>query len=100
MTLGRETTIDHAIEAYERGYTPIPVRPGTKRPFDANWTALRYASVEEVRTLFSQEESSLGGALGTPSGGLVDVDLDHTKALTAAQRPEERRGGKEGVRAD
>lgn len=85
MTLGRETTIDHAIEAYERGYVPIPVRPGTKRPFDANWTALRYESVEEVRTLFSQEESSLGVALGAPSGGLVDVDLDHTKALTAAQ---------------
>lgn len=85
MNLDHQTTIAHAVEAYERGYTPIPVRPGTKRPFDANWTTLRYESEQQVRTLFEQEQSNLGIALGAPSSGLVDVDLDHTKALTAAQ---------------
>lgn len=85
MNLGSESTIASAVEAYERGYVPVPVRPGTKRPFDANWTSLRYESAQQVRDLFEQEPSSLGVALGAPSGGLVDVDLDHTKALTAAQ---------------
>lgn len=85
MNLGPEGTTASALEAYERGYVPVPVRPGTKRPFDANWTDLRYESAEQVRSLFEQEPSNLGIALGAPSGGLVDVDLDHTKALTAAQ---------------
>lgn len=85
MNLGSEGTTASAVEAYERGYVPVPVRPGTKRPFDANWTSLRYESAEQVRSLFDQEPSGLGVALGAPSGGLVDVDLDHTKALTAAQ---------------
>jgi len=85
MNLSRETTIKSAVEAYERGYTPVPVRPGTKRPFDSAWTALHYDSAEQVRTAFGAEDSSLGIALGSPSGGLVDVDIDHPKALTAAQ---------------
>ena len=85
MNLNRENTIDHAVEAYERGYTPIPIRPGTKRPFDPSWTALHYDSVEQVRTAFAAEPCSLGVALGRQSGGLVDVDLDHPKAMTAAQ---------------
>lgn len=85
MNLGPEGTTASALEAYERGYVPVPVRPGTKRPFDANWTDLHYESAEQVRDLFEQEPSNLGIALGAPSGGLVDVDLDHTKALTAAQ---------------
>jgi len=63
----------------------VPIRPGTKRPFDPNWTTLTYGSAADVRTLFAQEPSNLGIALGAPSGGLVDVDIDHAKGLTAAQ---------------
>lgn len=85
MNLGSNDTTAHAVEAYERGYVPVPVRPGTKRPFDPNWTTLTYGSAADVRLLFEQEPSNLGIALGSPSGGLVDVDIDHAKGLTAAQ---------------
>ena len=85
MNLGSNDTTAQAVEAYERGYIPVPIRPGTKRPFDPDWPTLRYGSADDVRTLFEQEKSNLGIALGTPSGGLVDIDLDHAKALTAAE---------------
>jgi bifunctional DNA primase/polymerase-like protein/AAA domain-containing protein len=85
VNLGSNDTTAHAVEAYERGYVPVPVRPGTKRPFDPNWTTLTYGSAADVRLLFEQEPSNLGIALGSPSGGLVDVDIDHAKGLTAAQ---------------
>ena len=85
MNLGFQGTTDSAVEAYERGYVPVPVRPGTKRPFDANWPSIRYESAADVRLLFDQEKSNLGIALGAPSGGLVDIDIDHAKGLTAAE---------------
>src|SRR3546814_9491679 len=85
MNLATNYTTAQAVEAYERGEFPVPIRPGTKRPFDPDWPTLRYGSADDVRTLFEQEKSNLGIALGTPSGGLVDIDLDHAKALTAAE---------------
>lgn len=85
MNLGSKDITAHAVETYERGYVPIPIKPGTKRPFDAAWPTLRYDSAAEVKSMFDQEPSNLGVALGTPSGGLVDVDIDHVKGLAAAE---------------
>lgn len=78
--------VQAAVEAYQNGYTPVPIHPGTKRPMGVAWTQLRWESEEQVREEFTARinetgEINLGLALGKPSAGLVDVDFDHPKAL-------------------
>lgn len=74
-----------ALEAYARGYVAIPIRDGEKRPIGGAWPHTRWQSEEEIRTEFDQRRATGAGGvgllLGQPSGGLVDVDLDHPKAL-------------------
>ena len=73
-----------ALGAHARGWTPVPLRPGTKRPAWGDWTSVRYADADAVKEAFSGEPYNLGVALGAASGGLVDIDLDHPKAPYAA----------------
>jgi len=81
------TVIETAVEAFEMGYTPIPITPGEKRPAIPQWTRVSYDTADDVRLMFKNAESEAGAevniglALGEASGGLVDVDLDHPKAL-------------------
>lgn len=78
------STIEAAVEAIERGYQPLPIPAGKKRPAGGGWTHMRHTT-EDVRAKFeeytSQGLTNMGIILGEPSGGLVDVDLDHPKAL-------------------
>lgn len=64
-----------ALEALARGYQPVPIKRGTKRPQVAGWTHRRYDE-ESVKEAFDGD-TSLGLVLGEPSGGLIDVDIDH-----------------------
>jgi len=57
-----------------------PVQPKTKKPFLQNWQN-RVLSADELRTF---EPCNLGVLTGTPSGGLVDIDLDNQIALKLA----------------
>lgn len=75
-----------AAEAIGRGYQPVPVRTGTKRPMLSAWTHERYdfeGDLGKVRKAFAQfagqGAENIGLQLGEPSGGLVDIDLDHPK---------------------
>lgn len=74
-----------ALEALKRGYMAIPVRDGSKKPYGGAWPHTRWTDPDEVIEAFERfkEEgaSNVGLLLGEPSGGLVDVDLDHPKAL-------------------
>lgn len=75
-----------ALEAWSRGWTPLPIMAGQKRPALPQWSTLRYSSDEDVRQVFEEAvegrgASGVGLLLGEASGGLVDVDLDHPKAL-------------------
>jgi hypothetical protein len=78
-----ETSVKAALEAVERGYQPVPVRTRTKRPYRGSWTHERH-DIEMVAEAFESYAAdgaeNLGLLLGEPSGGLVDVDLDHPKA--------------------
>lgn len=79
--------IEAALEAHERGWQPVAIKHGSKRPYGAQWQHMRWddASPELVRTSFEKWAElgapGIGLILGEPSGGLVDVDLDHPKAL-------------------
>lgn len=82
------STAESAVEAYRRGYLPIPIQGRTKRPavqWGGNSSRLTFESGEAVRSSFTtwyeQGASGLGVYLGEASGGLVDIDLDHPKTL-------------------
>jgi len=67
----------------EHGWSPIPVPAGSKAPIVTGWQNLRI-SAEQVPSCFALG-SNVGLVLGSASGGLVDVDLDCTEAVKAAQ---------------
>lgn len=74
-----------ALEAYRRGFVPVPIRDGGKKPYGPSWTHTRWDGEEAIRETFDAHAqdrvTGVGLLLGEPSGGLVDVDLDHPKAL-------------------
>lgn len=80
-----QNSIEAAVQAFQHGYQPVPIRNGSKKPFGSAWTQLRWSSEAEIRASFEQYAnngaSGVGLLLGAPSGGLVDVDLDHPKSL-------------------
>lgn len=82
---GSAPNTDAALEAYARGFVAIPIRDGEKRPIGGAWPHTRWHSEEEIQTEFDARRAAGAGGvgllLGQPSGGLVDVDLDHPKAL-------------------
>lgn len=80
-----EVSTEVAVDAVRRGYQPIPIPSGQKRPRISAWTHVRWDSENEVREKFEkwaeEGQTNVGLLLGEPSGGLVDVDLDHPKTM-------------------
>lgn len=80
-------TTEMALEAVERGYQPVPVRAGGKNPHISAWTHVAWDmdNPQEVRSKFDQwadeGATNIGLLLGAPSNGLIDVDLDHPRAM-------------------
>lgn len=74
--------LDAARGYLARGYTPVPVPRGGKRPVLKGWQQLR-PTEDDLPALFAGE-SNIGLILGEPSGGLVDVDLDCDEAIELA----------------
>jgi hypothetical protein len=84
---GYQAVADAAAEAIRRGMQPVPVRDGTKRPVNSAWTHENHdygGDLDAVRAAFrgfaERGASNIGLRLGEPSGGLIDIDLDHPKA--------------------
>lgn len=75
-------SLEAAQKFLERGWQPIPVPRGSKRPVIDEWQKLRLTT-EELTARFCHGEN-VGVLLGEPSGWLVDVDLDCTEAITIA----------------
>lgn len=81
----RHSSTKAAVGAVRRGYQPIPILDRGKAPGITAWTHLRWNPVDlqDVADRFDEwaekGSSNIGLALGEPSGGLVDIDLDHAK---------------------
>lgn len=75
-------TLTAAIELTQAGTRVVPVPFGQKGCFLKGWQNLRLGE-SDLATHFSGQ-SNLGILLGEPSGGLVDVDLDHELCKTFA----------------
>ena len=75
---------DVALNAIARGWAPVPVSHQTKKPWLPNWPQLRITA-ETVGAYFDkQRPCNCGVILGSPSGGLTDVDLDVPATIDCA----------------
>lgn len=76
-----------ALEAIKRGYQPVPLVTGGKRSTLPGWSRLRWentdeglaAAAEKFDTWAEERQGGIGVLCGEPSGGLIDIDLDHPK---------------------
>ncbi|QGZ16745.1 DNA primase/polymerase [Microbacterium phage Dewdrop] len=86
MTQDTPASVTAALEALQRGFSPIPIFSQDKKPAIANWPkGVGSDDPDEVRRIFTDRATqepfatNIGLLLGEPSGGLIDVDLDHPK---------------------
>ncbi len=77
------TPLESAKAYLTRGWKPIPVPYRSKNPGLRNWAQLRLTE-DTLADHFKGEPQNIGVLTGEPSGGLIDVDLDHTRALELA----------------
>lgn len=84
-TTNPEELVEAALSAFERGWIPVPIATGQKRPSLPQWNHLTYAGPDQIRSTFIDPKvGGIGLILGDASRGLVDVDLDHPKARRIA----------------
>ena len=87
------TTLDDALDYYQRGWCIIPIRPGTKKPACRSWKGYQTErpDVATIRRWFgSGGPKSLAVVLGEVSGNLVCRDFDQMPSYErwAAEYPE------------
>jgi KaiC/GvpD/RAD55 family RecA-like ATPase len=75
--------MNHLINYLSRGWAVIPIPPHSKKAMLDNWQNLRI-SESDIPEYF-QNNSNVGVLLGSPSQGLVDVDLDTKAAVKIAK---------------
>src|ERR1700686_2716111 len=76
------TACDIALGYLRRGWQPVPVPHGEKKPNLTDWPSLRVTEAN-VAEYFGRG-GNVGVLLGAASGGLTDVDLDCPEALALA----------------
>ena len=77
------TPLDHARDLLARGLSPIPVPHKSKGPRINGWQTLRLAS-DDLPRYFNGVPCNIGTLLGESAGWIVDVDLDHPRAVELA----------------
>ena len=77
------TTLDYALDYHSRGWPPIPVPAGQKKPVIDGWQKLLLAK-EDLPRYFANGVN-IGLLLGELSGHLTDVDLDWLEARLLAR---------------
>jgi hypothetical protein len=75
---------DIAGRLLERGIVPVPLLFREKKPAIPEWQKLTRQDVEARREELFGKSCNIGVLLGTPSGGLIDIDLDCDEAIRAA----------------
>ena len=77
-------TARRAAERYlSRGWSVIPIPYRTKKAIDKGWPQIRLTH-EALDQHFNGRPQNIGVLLGEPSGWLIDVDLDHLRAVKLA----------------
>jgi putative DNA primase/helicase len=78
-----EATLEAVLRYHGRGWAVTPVRYKDKAPYLPDWPKRRLEE-SELRESFSGGPKNIGIVLGKLSGGLVDIDLDCTGAVSLA----------------
>ncbi len=78
----RGTLLDWALAYIRRGWAPIPIPEGKKKPIIRGWPEFRFSETD-VPAHF-RGRGNIGIILGRKSGGLTDVDLDCREAIELA----------------
>jgi Bifunctional DNA primase/polymerase, N-terminal/D5 N terminal like len=73
------TIADAALDYTRRGWKPVAIRRGTKKPIDKGWQTRPFDPAQ-----FNGNAQNVAIQLGEVSGGLVDVDLDTMLAVGLA----------------
>lgn len=81
--MSERTPLDHARDLHARGLAPIPVPHKSKGPRLPGWQTLRLAS-DDLPRHFNGAPANVGTLLGASAGWIVDVDLDHARAVDLA----------------
>jgi hypothetical protein len=90
--LGRDVAIARAEDPVQaaalnylaRGFSIVPVHKGGKKPIGKAWQNTRMAAGEVQRHFPAGKGRNIGLLTGSPSGGLVDIDLDCLEAIIVA----------------
>lgn len=77
------TPLHNAQDLIARGLAPIPVPYKSKGPRINGWQTLRLAS-DDLPRYFNGAPANVGTLLGEFAGWVVDVDLDHARAVDLA----------------
>jgi Bifunctional DNA primase/polymerase, N-terminal len=77
--------LDVAIRYVRRGWAVLPVPHASKDPGFRGWPELRLTE-RQLADNFNGQPQNIGVLLGEPSDWLVDVDLDHPRALELADQ--------------
>lgn len=75
--------LDAALIYLQRGWFVVPVPFRSKNPGLKGWQQLRLTA-ETAPQYFSGQAQNVGLLLGEPSGWLIDIDLDHQRAVELA----------------
>lgn len=80
----KASTLEFARRYARRGWSVIPVPTRSKNPGFRGWQQLRLTEAD-LSNHFNSQPQNIGVLLGEPSGGLIDVDLDHPHAVALAR---------------
>jgi hypothetical protein len=75
---------DSALRYASRGWSVIPVPHQSKNPGRHGWEQLRLTP-ETIPQHFNGKPQNIGVLLGEPSGWVIDIDLDHPRAVALAK---------------
>lgn len=79
-----QTGADAALEYIQRGWRVVPIAHRKKGPILNEWQNLRITE-DEIGDYFSCGRQNVGVLMGEPSGCLIDIDLDHPRAVELAE---------------
>ena len=78
------TPLEIALGYISRGWNPVPNKYCGKKPTLGDGWQKVVINAENASRYFGNAEMNIGVMLGTPSGGLTDVDLDCAEAVDVA----------------
>jgi hypothetical protein len=74
-----------AVDYTRRGWSVIPIPFRSKNPDRSGWERLRLQEAD-LSSYFGHRPRNIGVLLGAPSNWLVDVDLDHERAVMSGRQ--------------